>query len=177
MQRSAQRGLTLIEISTAAAIATATLATAIGGFGGLLQGRHTEGVAAELATDLQLARTESVMRNVGVRVSFQGDAGGSRCYVVHTGGADACSCLLDGPPVCSGDTVALKSVRFPSDGRTVVQANVGSMLFDPTRATVTPTATIQVRAADGRQINHVVNLLGRVRSCAAAGQWSGLRAC
>ncbi len=177
MRRGTQRGLTLVEASTAATIAAAALATAVGGFGGLLQGRHTEGVAAELATDLQLARTESVMRNVGVRVSFQGDAGGSRCYVVHTGSANACSCLLDGPPVCSSDAVVLKSVRFPRDGRTLVQANVGSMLFDPTRATVTPTGTIQVRAADGRQINHVVNLLGRVRSCAAAGQWSGLRPC
>jgi type IV fimbrial biogenesis protein FimT len=177
MDRTKLRGLTLVEASTATAIAAAALTTAVGGFGDLLQRRHTEGVAAELSGDLQLARTESVMRNAGVRLGFEGGVDGARCYVIHTGSAGACTCLGASQPVCSGDAVAIKTVQFPSDGRTSVHANVGSMLFDPTRATVTPTATIQVRSPDGRQINHIVNILGRVRSCAAAGQWPGLRPC
>lgn len=177
MTRLTQRGLTLVEAGTATAIAAAALTTTIGSFGNLVQRRHTEGVAAELSTDLQLARSESVMRNTGVRFGFQGGVDGARCYVIYTGAANACSCTEPGAPVCSGEAVAIKAVRLSSDSRTSVHANVASMLFDPTRATVTPTATIQVRSADGRQINHIVNILGRVRSCAAVGDWSGLRPC
>lgn len=177
MFKQAQRGLTLVEAGTATAIAAAALVTALPGFGDLLDARRAEGVAAELATDLRFARSEAVSRNAGVRVRLQGDADGTRCYVIHTGSAGACSCLDAGPPVCSGDAEPIKAVRFASDDRVQVQANVGSMLFDPVRGTVTPTGTLTILAADGRQMRHVVNILGRVRSCAAVGDWAGLKPC
>lgn len=177
MNRTTQRGLTLVEASVVLTVVALSVTTAITGFGDLIQRRHTEGAAAELASDLQFARTEAVARNQGVRISFGSESGGARCYVIHTGAAGACSCLGGNGASCTADAVEIKTVFLPAGGRTTVQANVVSMLYDPTRGTVTPTATLQVRGADGRQLNHVVNLLGRVRTCAATGSWPGYRTC
>ena len=175
--RQGERGLTLLEMAAALGIAAASVTTAVSGFGGLLQQRKAEGVADELRADLQFIRSESVSRNVGLRFSFERDASGASCYVIHTGSAGSCHCLAGEMPVCQAGAQALKAVHVPASTRTQVHANVGSMLFDPTRATVTPTATISVTGTDGRQLHHVVNILGRVRSCAANGSWSGYRAC
>jgi type IV fimbrial biogenesis protein FimT len=178
MKHPQQRGLTLIELSTALSIVAVTATTAISGFGDLLQKRRTEGLAAEIASDLQFVRTEAVMRNQGVRISFGSDAEGARCYVIHTGAADACSCLGNaptGPATCEPGVAEIKTVRL-STGGTQLRANVASMLYDP-RGTVSPTATLQVRDAQGRQLNQVVNLLGRVRTCAVGGGWAGYRPC
>ena len=63
--------------------------------------------------------------------------------------------MSNGPRVCkAGDAavsrhaVEIKTVNFPGDGRTVVQANVASMYYDPVRATVSPTATVRVVGAE-----------------------------
>ncbi len=177
MGKQAQGGFTLVEALATLGISLTALVAAVSGFGGQMHKRHAEGVAAELATDLQFVRTEAVMRNRGVRVSFGSDDAGARCYVIHTGPAAACSCSGDGPAVCTGDAAEIKTVNFPNGGRTLVQANVSSMYYDPARATVSPTATIRVVSADGRELRHIVNILGRVRSCAASGQWAGHGPC
>lgn len=179
MKHPTQRGLTLIELSTALSIVAVAATTAISGFGDVLQKRRTEGLAAEIANDLQFVRTEAVMRNQGVRISFGSDAEGARCYVIHTGAADACDCLggaPTGPAVCEPGVAEIKTVRLSATGRPQLRANVASMLYDP-RGTVSPTATLQVRDAQGRQLNQVVNLLGRVRTCAVGAGWSGYRTC
>lgn len=179
MKHPTQRGLTLIELSTTLSIVAVTATTAIGGFGEVIQKRRTEGLAAELASDLQFVRTEAVMRNQGVRISFGSDAAGARCYVIHTGPADSCDCLggdASAPAVCEAGATEIKTVRLAATSRTQVQANVASMLYSPT-GTVSPTATLQVRGADGRQLNQVVNVMGRVRTCAVGGGWSGYRPC
>lgn len=177
MGKRAQGGFTLVEATTTIGITLSALLAAASGFGGQMQKRHTEGVAAELAADLQFVRTEAVMRNRGVRVSFGSDGAGTRCYVIHTGAAGDCSCSGTAQASCTSDALEIKTVNFPGDGRTVVQANVASMYYDPARATVSPTATIRVIGTDGRELRHIVNILGRVRSCAASGQWHGHAPC
>jgi type IV fimbrial biogenesis protein FimT len=51
------------------------------------------------------------------------------------------------------------------------------MAFDPLHGTATPTATWRVIARDGRAIHHVVNVMGRVRSCSPDAAVPGHRAC
>jgi type IV fimbrial biogenesis protein FimT len=132
-----------------------------------LDKRVVEGVSSELRTDLMYARSEAVARNAGVRVSFyQGAAG--RCYVVHTGSRDDCSCDGSGPALCTGDAVALKTVNAAASRSVQVVANVSSMRFDPTNGTTTPAGTVCTVPAAGRAVHHVVNILGRVRSCQPA---------
>jgi len=178
MHHTRQRGLTLVEVSTTLSIAAVSAATAVGGFGELIGKRRTEGLAVEIAADLQAARTEAVLRNRAVRVTFTEDDSGLRCYVIQTGPADACECAAapaGAPAVCDGDAVEIKTVRLADAGPVRVSANVDSMLYDP-RGTVSPGATVQVTGRDGRELRHVVNLLGRVRTC-AVGDWAGYRPC
>jgi len=103
MNQTTQRGLTLVEASIVLTVVALSVTTAIAGFGDLIQKRHTEGVAAELANDLQFVRTEAVARNQGVRIGFGSESGGARCYVIHTGAAGACSCLGGNGASCKAD--------------------------------------------------------------------------
>lgn len=173
--RRVQRGVTLVELSTTLSIIAVSTATAVGGFGDLIHKRRTEGLAAEIAADLQAARTEAVMRNRAVRISFGEDADGVRCYVLHVGASGSCDCTEGAPARCEDGATEIKTVVLPRTGHASVSANVESMLYDP-RGTVSPAATVQVKARDGRELRHVVNLLGRVRTC-AVGEWSGVRPC
>jgi len=174
-----QRGVTLIEAAVVTAIIAVVVSTAGPGFQGFIEKQRLDGAATQLASDIQFARSEAVLRNVALRLSVHSDSSGS-CYVVHTGNADECNCHTSGPAQCTGDALRLKTVVLPEVDRIGVQANVASVLFDPLHGTSTPTGTFRVVAASGRAIHHVVNVMGRVRTCssqAAAPAVSGYRVC
>jgi len=171
-----ERGLSLIESLMAVAIAAIATGATLPGFQQALEQRRLEGAAAQLHTDLQLARSEAVARNRTLRMSFGTSAGGS-CYVVHTGAAASCSCDDSGSPVCASGTVALRSVHFAAHGRVQLQSNVASMVLDPTKGTVSPTGTVRVLGAQGRAVHVVVNIMGRARKCSPGGAVPGYPAC
>jgi type IV fimbrial biogenesis protein FimT len=58
-----------------------------------------------------------------------------------------------------------------------VHANVASVLFDPLHGTSTPTGTLRLVGSGGREVQHVVNVMGRVRSCSPLGAVPGYRPC
>jgi type IV fimbrial biogenesis protein FimT len=160
-----QRGVTMIEACITLAITGILAGTALPSFKENLDKRSLEGVSSEVRTDLMYARSEAVSRNDGVRVSFYEGAAG-RCYVVHTGNRADCSCDGSGPAVCTGDAVALKTVN---ESRGVqVLANVSSLRFDPINGTTSPTGTVCTVPQSGRAVHNVVNIMGRVRTCAPA---------
>ena len=173
---SYQRGLTLIEGCIVLAIASVLVGTAVPSFDGMLKNRRLEGRAAELAIDLRYVRSEAVARNEGVRISFRQTAGGS-CALIHTGAAADCTCDVSGAAQCINGAVALKTTVYSAGSGASLQANVASMRFDPNNGTVTPAATVRVVGVDGRAIHHVVNILGRVRSCSPGGSVRGVAAC
>ena len=76
-----------------------------------------------------------------------------------------------------GDATEIRTVVLPIGERIALQANVASMLFDPVHGTSTPTGTLRVLDSRGRAIHHVVNIMGRVRSCSPQGAVPGYRAC
>lgn len=175
---SRQRGLTLVELAVVGAITALLAGTAAPRLQGLLDGRRLEGAATQLATDLQFARSEAVSRNQAVRISFHADAASAAsCYVIHTGLAAQCSCGASGAASCSGGAQQIKTVRWTAVDRVSLQANAGSMLFDPLHGTSTPTGTLRVIASDGRAVHHVVNVMGRIRSCSPQAAMTGYRAC
>ncbi len=158
-----QRGVSLIECCMTLAIAGILAGTALPSFKDTLDKRSLEGLSSEVGTDLRYARSEAVARNSGVRVSFyQG------CYVVHTGSRADCQCDGQGPAVCTGDAVALKTVNTAAARGAQVVANVSSLRFDPTNGTTSPAGTICTVPASGRALHHVVNIMGRVRTCSPA---------
>jgi type IV fimbrial biogenesis protein FimT len=170
-----QRGVTLIEAVLTMTIAAIAVSTAAPGALGMVARKRLEGVATQLATDLQYVRTETVSRNEPVRISFHTDPGGS-CYVIHTGAKAQCSCTGPAPAACSGGAVQIKTVYLPAAHQIAVQASASSILFDPVHGTSTPTGTARVIGTPGA-IHHVVNVMGRVRSCSPEGVMPGYRAC
>jgi type IV fimbrial biogenesis protein FimT len=156
-----QRGVTMIEACITLAIAGILAGSALPSFKDNLDKRTLEGVSSEVRTDLMYARSEAVSRNHGVRVSFyQG------CYVVHTGARADCECDGQGPAVCTGDAVALKTVNAARGVQ--VLANVSSLRFDPTNGTTSPAGTVCTVPQSGRAVHNVVSLMGRVRTCSPA---------
>ena len=166
--RHPQRGLTLIESAVTVAVAAILLCAAAPDLAGLLERQRLAGLATQLASDVQWLRSEAAARNETLRLSFYENTSGS-CYVMHTGARNQCRCEAESDtPLCEADAVAFKTVALSSSSRLRVQANVSSMVFDPLHATATPAGTLKVSATSGRAISHVVNVLGRVRTCSPA---------
>lgn len=174
--RRTQRGVTLVETMVVTSMLAVVTGLAAPGFDGVMQRRHLEGAATQLETDIHYARMLAVARNAPLRMSFESNAEGS-CYVIHTGSASQCSCTASGAAVCQGEAQAERSVRFDAGGVVRLKSNSRSVLFDPTRGTSTPTATVQLTARNGTAIHQVMNVMGRVRSCSPAPAIAGYRRC
>ena len=171
-----QRGITLIETCMVLAVSTVLATTAAPGIQDLIAARRLDNTASQLANDIHLIRTAAVARNQTLRLSFLPRAGGS-CYVIHTGNAGDCACNGTGPALCQGDAREIKTVALSDSDQAIVAANVGSMRFDPMHGTSTPTGTVRIVGAGGREVRHIVNVMGRVRSCSPAPAVPGYRAC
>ncbi len=169
-----QHGLTLVETAVAVGLAAITAALAAPNLQGLLDLRRLDGAATQLAADLQFARSEALSRNQPVRLSWNAT---EACYLVHTGAAADCRCSAAGSPVCTNAAVALRHVAWTAADRLLLQSNTASILFDPLHGTASPSATLRVTGADGRAIHHVVNVMGRVRSCSPLAAVLGHTAC
>lgn len=169
-------GYSLIEACVVTALVALMLTLAVPGFGALLERKRLEGSAHQLAADLQWLRSEALARNEALRFSLHTTATGS-CTVVHTGNRSDCRCEATGPAVCIGDATALKTSHWPSAQGITVAANVSSMLYDPVQGTTSPGGSVRVTDRQGRGITHVVNIMGRVRSCSPSAAVAGYRAC
>ncbi len=168
-QTQAQRGFTLIEAALTLAILAVLVCGAAPNFVGLIERQRLAGLAAQLATDVQFARSASVQRNEALRLSFYSAAWGS-CYVVHSGARNQCACAATSTTAtCTGDAVQVKTVVVPASTGLSVQANAASILFDPLHGTSTPTGTLRAVSPTAGSIHHVVNVLGRVRTCSPDG--------
>lgn len=176
MNRNRQAGLTLVEMTITLAVILVTLSAAVPSFQQARERRHLDGAAAQLVTDLRHARSMAVSRSADLRFAVQKGVIGS-CYMVHTGAAADCRCEADGTAVCRNGAQALQVTGFRSTGAVQVSANSASMLFDADRGTVTPTGTLRLQSTGGGSVNHVVSLMGRVRSCSPGGSAPGYSAC
>jgi type IV fimbrial biogenesis protein FimT len=169
------RGLSLVESLTTLTLVAVVLGSGLPSLQTLQQRRELEGSAAQLETDLQLARASAVAHAEVLRMDFLNGAGGS-CYVLHDGAAGDCACGADGLPVCSGGVTVLRGVHFGPAQPVALSANVASIAFDPVKGTVTPTATIRLTTPAG-QLRTIINLMGRVRSCTPDASIAGHRRC
>lgn len=173
--RFAEYGLTLVEAVVALAIGAIVLSAAVPGMRASIERRRLDGVAAQLAADLRYARSEAMARDRTVRLSFYAHAGAG-CYLIHTGAAAGCSCA-GGRPACGGRALLLRGVATDDASGVAVRSNVASIGFEPLHGTATPAATVRAVAGSGDTVQHVVNILGRVRSCSSGGSVAGWPAC
>lgn len=150
------RGFTLVELMITIAIGAILVSLAAPSFRSYLVKKKVEGTLAELANDIQFARSEAVTRNTPVRMTL-----GANCYSVHPSSATvtASSCT-----VTAGADI--RTVRV-QDSASVTLAGNGGLAwieFDNVRGTATfsPAATegaIDVTATGG---SPAVNLRARI---------------
>ena len=174
-----QRGFTLVEAAITLIILAVVVCSAAPSFSRLLERQRLGGLAAQLATDVQFVRSASVWRNEPLRLSLYSATGGT-CYVLHSGTRDQCTCATPAvTAACTGNAVQLKTVSVPASTGLSVQANVASILFDPLHGTSTPAGTLRVVSTTAGSIHHIVNVLGRVRTCTPSGSPAlpGYRTC
>jgi type IV fimbrial biogenesis protein FimT len=173
--RPSELGFSLLEAAVVVAIVAIVGASAPPSLGALIDARRLDSAATRLAADLQLARSEAIARNRALRLSVASGADAT-CWVVHSGGATDCSCSATGV-ACANGALAIQGVVLPSAERVAVAGNVASIVFDPLHGTSTPTATLSLSDVRGRSVHHIVNVLGRVRSCSPAGTVAGYPVC
>ncbi|MDO9074148.1 MAG: GspH/FimT family pseudopilin [Rubrivivax sp.] len=173
--QTAQRGWTLVEALISLSVTAIALGAAVPGFHEARERRHLDGAAAQLETDLQMARSLAVLQNRTLRVGFRSDGDGS-CYVVHSGGPGACTCDASGAASCSPGAEVLRSTGYPSDLPVTLTSNAASMAFEHVRGTVTPTSTVRITGR-GRAVHVVTNIMGRVRACSPTAAVPGYPAC
>lgn len=173
--KTSQRGWTLVEALISLSVSAIALGTAVPGFHEARERRHIDGAAAQLETDLQMARSLAVLHNRTVRVGFRSDSSGS-CYVVHSGGPGACTCDASGAAICTTGAEALRSMGYPADLPLTLTSNAASMAFEHVRGTVTPTSTVRITGR-GRAVHIVTNIMGRVRACSPSSASPGYPAC
>lgn len=171
-----QRGLTLLEVMVVVAITAIVAAAAAPSLKAMVDSRRLDSATTRLAADLQLARSEAIARNRPLRLSIFTGAGAS-CWIVHSGAPADCRCSGDAGAVCAGEARAIKSVVLATDERISVAGNVASIVFDPLHGTSTPTGTLRLVGARGHSVHHIVNVVGRVRSCSPEGAVPGYPVC
>lgn len=176
-QRRSARGLSMVEVLCALAIAALLLGGSLPMLNDLRQGQRLQATAALLETDIHVARSIAISTGQPVRLVTQAlDSGGS-CYLLHSGPDGACDCGPQGEARCEAGTEPLRHEVLPAAGGVALAALPRPLIFDGRKATVTPTATLRLTARDGRAIHQVVNIMGRVRSCSPGGTVPGLRPC
>lgn len=172
----AARGLSLIEACFVVLLVSLLVTVAVPGIGALLDRKRLEGSANQLVADLQWLRGEALARSEALRLTVYPHAEGS-CTLVHTGLPADCRCDAGQPGSCTAPASALKTSHWPRRDGIAVTANVGSLRFDPVLGTTSPAGSLSISDRHGRSITHVVNILGRVRSCSPEGRMAGYRAC
>lgn len=175
--RRAQRGLSLVESCIALAVVGVLAGAAAPSFEASRQKRAIHGSSAGIVADIAFARSEAVARQQGVRLSVRPSADGGACLIMHTGAATDCNCASSAGPQCLGDAKLIKSSLFAATAPVTLSASVASMRFDQDNGSVTPAGTLRVATADGRTLHHVVNMMGRVRTCSTGGAIAGTKSC
>ena len=174
------RGFTLIEMLVAMAIAAIVLTVAVPSFSDYMNKKRVEGVASELSTDIQFARSEAVARNVAVRITF-----GTGCWVVHTVGSTATSCTQAAGATLGTGATQLKDVQLATNLDASLSPNnsLTYIAFDAVRAMATSngsgtTHSVNVASSAGSwQLRAAVSSVGRVQLCSPNSSMTGYAAC
>ena len=95
------------------------------------------------------------------------------CWVLHTGRRGDCDCSAS---ACAGGAERWLAVPLHTQGLRLDSHSTGWQ-WDRWQGTVTPTASVTWSLPDGRAVQHSLNLMGRVRSCAPQGLVAGYPAC
>ena len=176
-QHGRQQGCTLIESLCGLVIMLVLLGGAWPMLKDLVARQTLLAQAAELETDLVLARTQSQVQKESLRFSVHQPAGGGSCYIIYSGPSGACRCTGNGQSTCDAGAQVLRLAEPSKRAGITLAALARPLTFDAMMGTVTPTATLRLTDRDGRSVHQVINLTGRVRTCTPDLAWGGMRRC
>jgi type IV fimbrial biogenesis protein FimT len=151
------RGFTAVELLVVLALVGVLASLAAPSFFEQLARRRLEGVATELTSDLQYARTQSVSNRVDVRLRTTNSG---KAYVVE-----------------NAASAAFKTVNLPSG---VTATDSITVTFNPLRGMIAETTTQQFSlssASLAATLRVDVNVMGRVSLCSPGGNFKGYTAC
>ena len=152
-RRPTHRGFTLVELMVGVALAAILLAVAAPSFREVTARMRVEGVAHNLATDLQLARTEAIQRRATVNLVTAADGAS---YSLTTGGN------------------TIKTV--PLSGGASLSASV-TISFEALRGLANAAVLNTSVSGTSAQLRVSSDVMGRVQMCSPSGALKGYTAC
>lgn len=159
-RRPSQCGLTLIELMVTVAVLVILLTLAIPASMDLFRRLRIEGVADELGTDLQYARSESIRRREDVTLVSNADGSAYTLTGVTSGTLLKAVTLPSGASLTGDVTIRFENLRGSAT------ASMGGV--------AAATGTIDVTASGSTAtLRLAVDEVGRVTSCVAAGSFVG----
>lgn len=164
-RRARSRGLTLIELMIALAIAVMLLSLALPSMLAGLQRQRLKGAAEALAADLNEARFEAARR--GVTVHFEFVPGADWCYAANL--APGCDCRSRQP--CQ-----IKAVRA-ADVRSVGLSDAQNTSFAPDNGARRAGGSAVLQVPNGDRLKVQLSGMGRASICAPDGGINGYPAC
>lgn len=126
-------GLTLIELMVVLSVAGVLLAIGVPSFRNLIIEQRLQSLTTQVATDLQLARSEASARNTPVYVSYRLSTGNQTCYAIYTSTTAGafCNCTFGVAGACPLPAQTLIKINsVPWDGSVRLIAPVLNMAFD-----------------------------------------------
>jgi type IV fimbrial biogenesis protein FimT len=199
--RAAMQAFSLIELMVVVAIAAIIIGLAAPSFSDYIVTQRLRSVHAQLATDLQFARSEAVSRGSFVSVRYQFTTGptGASCYVIFTRpdptvSSVTCDCLAAPGARCASspaETFEVRTVTVPNSLQINLRVATGqsdTLTFDPRtgglkippadEAVLLVTGFVVNSSADAaRTLRAVVNGSGRANLCTPSVSSLGGQAC
>jgi prepilin-type N-terminal cleavage/methylation domain-containing protein len=151
------RGLTLIELLVAIAIAAILAGLAAPSFRETLARSRVEGAMSTLGIDLQFTRSEAIRRRTNATLIVAADGASYSVLYTPTAGAD----------------VVVKTVPLPSG----VTLSAGSVVFEGLRGTAAAQTFTSSSSQTSAQLQVTTNAFGRVATCSPSGAFNGYTAC
>jgi type IV fimbrial biogenesis protein FimT len=183
---SPAQGFTVIELMAVVAVASVLLALAVPSLREFMARQRVKAINAELVTDVQFARSESVARKLKVAISFRTDDDQLTCYTIHdsTGTADAqCDCRKPLGTACDGvpKTAELKTVQVPRSTTVTLQPPEAPESFvwfnEPRGLSNRGDFLVAVESSVSGKLSTSINALGRPQVCSPGGSIGGVPQC
>lgn len=166
---TSQGGFTLVEMMVTIAVAAILIAMAVPSFSGIAERNRLRNVAEKLRSDLKLAHSEALRRDLPVFLTFKNVSGGATwCYGLSQGAPCDCAagaCELDPGASTNVSNAAYRGVTMPD---LPYAGTAGALTFSPARPTLSADSAAFF-SPSGKEARVVIASNGRVRLCSPAG--------